>query len=168
MNNLKKYSLNLSRLFFQQGVRRNSGFLFFCFLVLPLLVSAQQPTLTLEQINDFKKNHNSVTDIEPQRIKISDSYFLRFPELGKIYNPMFPQTRKKIRCDNYQLNDSKLEGIGFSMSTNRASVKLKGRVGTFYGTWRGENCSSLIEYKVTRNGDYLEVSGKIYKCFSIA
>ena len=144
-------------------------FFLFCCLLLPftgMAQKAQQPTLTQETIQDFKKNHHSVIDLEPQRILYKDSYFVRFKELGKIYNPLFPKTRNKIKVENYWQQGSELIYIGFSYSTFRATVQLKGRVGVFYGLWLGESCSSLIEYEVKRDGDYLNITGKVYKCFS--
>lgn len=125
-----------------------------------------QPSLTPELIQDFKRNHHSVIDIEPQRIPYKDSYFVRFNELGKIYNPLFPKTRNKVKVENYWQQGNELSYIGFSFSTFRATVQLKGRVGLFYGLWLGERGSSLIEYQVKKEGAYLNITGKVYKCFS--
>lgn len=145
----------------------NLALFIFCFCILSLSSSAQNsnPTLTLETINNFKKKYDSVSDIEPQTIPYKDSYFLRFKELGAIYNPMFPKTRNRVHCENFQKQGKELLYIGYSISTNQATVRLKGRVGTFFGIWKSKYCSSLIEYKVTRTGDELKVKGKIYECF---
>lgn len=143
------------------------SFMLFCGLLFPFIGIAQpEPTLTLKTIQDFKKNHHSVIDIESQKIPYKDSYFVRFKELGKIYNPLFPKTRNKVKVENYWQQGNELSYIGFSFSTFRATVQLKSRVGQFYGLWLGENCSSLIEYQVKRDGDYLKITGKVYKCFS--
>lgn len=141
------------------------AFCFCCLVFLPVFSFAQND-LNLGTIENMKKNYHSIREIAPQRIPIKDAYFLRFPELGATYNPLFPTTRKKIHCSNYQLINSNLSYLGFSISTHRATVKLKGRVGTFYGIWKGETCTSLLEYVVKKEGDYLLVTGKLYKCFS--
>lgn len=130
--------------------------------------SFSQESLSLETIADFKENYHSVSPIATQIIPYKDSYQIRFPELKNIYNPTFPNTRNRVKVENYWIQEKQLTDIGFSISTFRASVRLKGRTGQFYSIWKGESCSSLLEYTVKRVGDNLEVTGKVYKCFSRA
>lgn len=141
-------------------------FLSYLTLLTTVLWAQKMEHLSPDMVKDFKANYHSKVAIEPQRILYADAYFLRFPELGKIYNPLFPKTRNKVHCSTFQQQGNALEYIGYSVSTFRATVQLKGRVGTFYAVWRGESCSSLIEYQVTRDGEYLDITGTIYKCFS--
>lgn len=145
-------------------------FFLFCCLFVPFIgmaQSAQPPTLTLANIQQFKQHYQQVLEIEPQEISYKDGYFLRFEELGKIYNPTFPKTRNKVSTHSFWQQATKLGYIGRSISTYRATVQLKGRVGQFYGIWETATCNSLIEYEVTKQGETLHVTGKIYQCFTI-
>ena len=140
-------------------------FCFCCLVFLPVLSSAQED-LNLESIKSFKSSCQNITNIQTQKIHFQKAGFLRFTELGEIYNPNFPKTRNMIKCSNYQMEDSKLCYLGYSYSTFRATIPINGRVGTFYSIWKGEIGITLLEYVIKKNGDYLEVTGKLYKCFS--
>lgn len=95
------------------------------------------------------------------------SFYFRLYTLLSI-NPTYPLTKNKVKVENYWILGNVFEYIGFSISINRASVRLKGRTGKFYSLWKGEQCSSLLEYEVKRVGDNLEVTGPVYKCFTNA
>lgn len=142
---------------------------FFCCLFGPFIGQAQsapQPSLTLARIQQFKQDYQQVLDLGPQEISSKAAYFVRFEELGKIYNPTFPATRHQVRTHSFWQQANQLIYIGKSISTYRATVQLKGRVGQFYSVWEGANCNSLLEYQVQQQGETLYITGKIYQCFT--
>lgn len=168
MTNQRIYWLNLSRLFPSRGALGKSGFfsLFLgsCFWVLPLLSLAQNkvPTITLEQINYLKANAALVLPVK-QSVPYREKVVVHFKELGTIYNPTFPETRKRVSVGNFRQEGTHYEYIGKSLSTNRSTVFIR-NTGTFYGTWNDGHCCSLIEYEVTRVGEQLQITGKVYSC----
>lgn len=144
---------------------KNFLFLFSCFLFLPFLSSAQNntPTLTYEQMRRLKFNVQILIPLEKQVLPFRDKVALRFEELGMIYNPTFPETTNKVYAANFRRIDRQFDFIGKSISTFRATVFIREQ-GIFYGVWNDGNCVSLIEYKVIRVGDKLEVTGNVYAC----
>ena len=70
-----------------------------------------------------------------------------------------------MSCNYYQVERGALTRISYAFSTHRGTVKLKGRVGDFYGIWQGQQGNSLLEFNAKKEGDYLLITGKIYKCF---
>lgn len=105
-------------------------------------------------------------DITPIKVLYEKSRYIRFNELGEIYNPTFPNTREKVYVRTYQEEGEELQYIGYSISTFRATVSQKGRVGQFYTIMQGPNCQSMIAYQAKKEGAYLVITGKLYKCFS--
>lgn len=140
-------------------------FLFFSFLLLPILSSAQEkaPILTLKMIQQLKESSGTVFPIKKQILPFKDKVMVRFPELGTIYNPTFPKTRHRITVANFRKEGTNYTYIGKSLSTFRASLFLRNE-GIFYGVWQGGNCCSLIEYEVNRVGANFEITGKVYSC----
>jgi len=176
MNIQRLNSLNLSRLFPEKGASGKGGFLaiflFLGFLFLPVLCSAQQqnPTLTYGEMRRLKFTAGDQIPVKKQVIPYRAKVAVHFPELGELYNPNFPETRTQIYVANFfnQHGNGVIKGpfsyIGKSISTNRATVFIQ-KEGTHYGTWNDGKCVSLIEYKVTRVGENLEITGMVYVCF---
>jgi len=125
-----------------------------------------QGAFTMESIHHIQKHCNSKKPITAKSILYKESYHLRFNELGEVYNPTFPKTRNKVSVRTYQASGKVLEEISYSISTHRATVLQKGRVGVFYLIMRGKKCNSMIAYEAKKEGDYLVVTGELYKCFS--
>ena len=145
------------------------AFLFCGCLLLPVLSSAQQkvPSLTPATITYLKENAAIVFPIDKQTLPFRDKVMLRFPELGTIYNPTFPETRNRVSVTNFRKAGANFIYIGKSTSTFRSTVFIR-NTGTFYGVWHDGKCTSLIKYEVTRVGEQLEVTGKVYSCLVTA
>jgi len=88
----------------------NLAFLFYCFLLLPVGSFAQHKIPVLEQctITQLKANSQIIIPVKKQVIPFREKIFVRFEELGEIYNPTFPETRHKISVYNFQQ-----QGAGF-------------------------------------------------------
>lgn len=140
-------------------------FLLYGFLLLPVFGLAQTkvPVLTQRTITYLKDNAALVFPIDQQTLPFRAKVMIRFPELGTIYNPTFPETRERVGVANFRKTETGFTYIGQSTSTFRATVFLR-NTGTFYGVWNDGKCASLIEYEVTRVGEQLKVKGKVYSC----
>jgi len=144
----------------------NLAFLFYCFLLLPVGSFAQHKIPVLEQctITQLKANSQIIIPVKKQVIPFREKIFVRFEELGEIYNPTFPETRHKISVYNFQQQGAGFLYLSKSLSTYRSSVMIYD-TGLHYGVWTDGKCDSLMEYEVTRVGENLEITGKVYSCF---
>ena len=145
---------------------KNLTFLFCGLLLLPLLSVAQKshPTLTLANITQLKNEAQIIIPVDKQILPFRDKVMVRFPELGAIYNPAFPETRHPVQVANFHQAKGGYTYLGKSVSTLRSTVFLRNQ-GTHYGVWNDGKCPSLIEYEVERVGEHLEITGKVYSCF---
>ena len=139
------------------------------FLTSQAIQAQNTPTLTYEQMRRMKFTSSKTMPIKKQVVPYQEKVAIRFPELGKIYNPNFPATRNKVAVANfYDANqviskNTSFTYIGKSLSTNRATVFIQNE-GTYYSVWYDGKCKSLIQYKVARVGDNLEITGQVYAC----
>lgn len=140
--------------------------LLLCSIWLNPNMSIAQAHPTIATIQSFQQNYSSKKAIAPLKVLYKESHFIRFNELGAIYNPTFPNTRDKVYVRTYQQEGDDLFYIGYSISTFRATVLQKGRVGKFYTIMQGPNCNSMIAYQAKKEGAYLIITGMLYKCFS--